>query len=126
LALRKSFDGLSVVDLEVPEFVEMTDTQRKRTIARRTVADKKKEGKEQEMVANKEKKEAECLVKLAEKEKEAEKEGKEKGRGKKKVETGAQVPASSIVDQVSKIGSTSRTGMKRKAVLQELIEEMIT
>jgi len=125
-ALRKSFNDLSVIDLEVPEFLEMTDTQRKRAIARRTVVDKKKEGKEQEMVANKEKKEAERLAKLAEKEKEAEKEGKGTGRGKKKVGGGDQVPASSTVDQVSEIGSASRTSIKRKAVLQDLTEEMIT
>jgi len=63
------------------EFVDMTDTQRKRAIVQRTVADKKKDGKEQEMVANKEKKETERLAKLAEKE--AKKEGKSKGKGKK-------------------------------------------
>lgn len=126
LALRKSFDGLSVVDLEVPEFVEMTDTQRKRAIARRTVADKKKEDKEQEMVLNKEKKETERLAKLAEKVKEAEKDGKGKGRGKKKVDTADQSPVGSTVDQVSQIGSAWRSGVKRKAVLQELTEEMIT
>jgi len=78
------------------------------------------------LVANKEKKEVEHLAKLAEKEKEAEKEGKGKGRGKKKVGGGDEVPTSSTVDQVSEMGSASRTSMKRKAVLQELTEEMIT
>ena len=77
------------------------------------------------MKANKEKKEAERLAKLAEKE-EVEKEGKSKGKRKKKVDSGDQVRGSSTVDQGSQMESGSRSGVKRKAVLQELTKDMVT
>jgi len=44
--LRKSFDELGMVDVEVPEFKDLNDTQKKRAIALKTIVDKKKEGKE--------------------------------------------------------------------------------
>lgn len=75
---------------------------------------------------NKEKKEVERLAKLAEKEKEAEKEGKGKGKGKKKVNNGGQIPASSIVDQGSQMQGGSQSGMKRKAILAEFTEDIVT
>jgi hypothetical protein len=59
-----------VIDLEVPEFADLPNAQRKKAIARRTLADEKKKKKESEMKANKEKKGAEHLAKLVEKEKE--------------------------------------------------------
>jgi hypothetical protein len=98
------------------------ETQKKRALARRIVADKKKEGKEQEVRANKEKKEAERLAKLAEKGKEAEKEGK----GKKKVEAVDHVPATSTVDQSSQMQIGTQSGLKRKAVLVEFTEDIVT
>jgi len=45
--------SLGVIDLEVPEFVDLTDTKKKRDIARRMVVNKKKEGKEQGIWVNK-------------------------------------------------------------------------
>jgi hypothetical protein len=119
---RKSFDGLGVIDLDVPEFADLRDTQKKRAIVRSIVADKKKEDKEQEVRANKKKKEVERLAKLAEKEKEAEKEGK----GKKKVEGVDQVPATSTVDQSSQMQVGSQSGLKRKAILAKFTENIIT
>jgi len=92
------------------------------------VVDKKKEAKEEEIRANKEKKEVEQVAKLAEKEseKEAEKEGKGKAKGKKKVAEGGQAPALSTMDQNSEMVGGSHSGMKRKAVLPELTKEMVT
>ena len=58
VALRKSFDGLGVIDLEVPEFKDLNDTQKKRAVAWNLVANKKKEEKEMEILDAKEKKEA--------------------------------------------------------------------
>jgi len=57
---------------------------------------------------------------------EAEKEGKTKGKGKKKVDGGDQPPVSSTMDQNSEMIGGSRVGMKRKAVLPELTEEIVT
>jgi len=54
--LRKSFDGLGAIDLDVWEFAEFTNQQKKRAIARRMVVDKKKKAKEEEIPTNKEKK----------------------------------------------------------------------
>jgi len=62
------------------------------------------------------------LAKLAE----VEKEGKAKGKGKKKVEGGSQPPVSSTRDQNSEMVGGSCTKMKRKAILPELTEEMVT
>jgi len=123
IEFRKSFNGLGAIDLDILKFVELTDQQKKRAIARCMVADKKKEAKEEEIRANKEKKEAERLAKLAKKE--AEKEGKRKAKGKKKVAKGGQAPVLSTVDQNSKMVGGSRNRMKSKAVLPELTEEMV-
>jgi hypothetical protein len=124
--LRKTFDGQGVIDLEVPEWADLNEMQKRKAIARRTTADKKKEDIEQEIRANKEKKEAERLLKMAEKEKEIEREGKAKGKGKKKAEGVGQAPVSSIVDQIYQVQTASQGAMKRKAILSELTEDMVT
>ena len=100
--------------------------KKKKAVAQKLVADKKKEEKEMEILDAKEKKEAECLVKLAKKEKEIEKEGKEKGKGKKKVEGGGQVGVASTVDQGSQMQGGNQSGMKRKAVLSEVTGDLVT
>jgi len=50
---RKSFNGPGAIDLDVPEFAELIDQQKKRAIARRMVANKKKKAKEEEIRTNK-------------------------------------------------------------------------
>ena len=74
----------------------------------------------------KRKKQTERLVKLAKKEKEIEKEGKEKGKGKKKVEGGGQVGVASTVDQGFQMQGKNQSRMKRKAVLSEVTEDLVT
>jgi hypothetical protein len=128
LQLRASLEGKGAIDLEVDEFIGLTDRQRKRAIARREANDKKKEARFTDIVTAKEKKEAERLAKLAEKEKEKEKEKEEKGkgRGKKKVDGSGTIPASSTVDQSSHMQGRSQSGVKRKAEVLELTEDVIT
>jgi len=47
--LYKSFDKLGVIDVKVSKFKDLNDMQKRRAIAQRTIADKKKECKEQEI-----------------------------------------------------------------------------
>lgn len=124
--LGKSLDGIGVIDLEVPEFAAMSDQKRRRAIARRITDDKKKEATVEDIIANREKKEADRLAKLAEKEKEAELEGKGKSNGKKKVDGGGEVPATSTVDQGSAMQAGSGRRLKRKAVLSEVTTDLVT
>jgi len=63
---------------------------------------------------------------LVEKEKEKEKEEKAKVEGKKKVDNGGQVLASSMGDQGSKMQAKSQSGLKKKATVLQLIEDVIT
>lgn len=72
----------------------------------------------------KQKKEEERLLKMAEKEKE--KEEKAKAEGKKKADDGGVVPTSSMVDQNSHMVGGAHSGMKRKAVLNEYSEDVVT
>jgi len=76
----KSSNALRVIALDVLEFVDPSDTKKKKDISRKTNSNKKKEGKEQEIWINKEKNEIECLAKFRVKVE------KQKGKGKKKVE----------------------------------------
>ena len=125
--LRKSFDGLGAINLEIDEFVGLTDKQRKRAIARREATDKKKEARVQDIVTTKEKKEEERLAKLAEKEMELAKAGKGvKGKGKKRPDRDGPLPASSTVDQGSQMLGGSHSGVMKKAALPELSEDVIT
>lgn len=82
--LRKSFEGLGAIDLDVEEFTGLTDRQKRRAIARRETNDRKKEAREKVIFSAKEKREADRNAKLAEKEQEREE--KTKTKGKKKVD----------------------------------------
>ena len=68
------------------------------------------------------------MAKLEEKEKEKhkEKEEKAKAKGKKIGDGNVVVPTSSTADQSSHLVEGSRSGMKRKAVLPEWTEDMVT
>ncbi len=68
----------------------------------------------------KDKKEAERVAKLVEKEEKA------KAKGKKKEDGEGVVPASSTIDQGSQMEIGAHSGMKRKAVLLKFTEEMVT
>ena len=82
--------------------------------------DKKKEARVQVTLENKEKKAFVLAQKKVAKEKEEK--GKGKGKGKKKDEVGAEVVPSSTKDGASQMPS----GVKRKATLLQLTEEVIT
>jgi hypothetical protein len=119
-------EGIGTIDMDVDEFVGLTDIQRERAIARRETNDKRKEARIQVALENKEKKEAERVAKLAEKEKEKEKEEKAKTKGKKKEDGEGVVPTPSTVDQGPQMEAGAHSGMKRKAVLPKFTEEMVT
>ena len=82
--------------------------------------DKKKEARVQLTLKNKEKKASFVAQKKVAKEKEDK--GKGKSKGKKKDEAGAEVVPSSTTDG----GSQMQSGVKRKATLSQLSEEVIT
>ena len=82
--------------------------------------DKKKEARVQVMLENKEKKASVLAQKKVAKEKEEK--GKGKGKVKKKDKAGAEVVPSSTRDGASQMPS----GVKRKATLSQLTEEVIT
>ena len=88
----------------------------------------KKKARVQILPDAKEKREAEKLAKLTEKEKEKEREKEEKAnnKGKKKAEVTAQVLASFTIDQGSQLQVGSQSGIKRKATLSEFTKEVIT
>ena len=118
--LRRSLDEKEVVDLDIDEFVGLDDKARQKAIARRELLDKKKEARVQVTLENKEKKASVLAQKKVAKEKEDK--GKGKGKGKKKDEAGAKVVPSSTRDGASQMPS----GVKKKATLSQLIEEVIT
>ena len=125
--LRNSLEGIGAINMEVDEFVGLTEKQKQRAIARRETNDRRKAARIQLALENKEKKEAERLAKLEEKEKEREKEKEEKAQAKgKKKEDGSGIPASSIVDEGSQMQGASQGGIKRKSVLPDFTEEVIT
>jgi len=64
----KSFEGLGAIDLDVEEFTRLTERQKRRAIARRETNDRKKEAWEKIIYNVKEKREADQIAKLAEKE----------------------------------------------------------
>ena len=113
-------DGKGVLDLDIDEFAGLDDRARQKAIARRDFLDKKKEARVQVTLKNKEKKASVLAHKKVAKEKEDK--GKGKGKGKKKDEAGAKVVPSSTADG----GSQMQSGVKRKATLSQLIEEVIT
>ena len=125
--LRKSLEGIGVVDMEVDDFASLTDAQRARAVAKRENSDRKKTARLQIALENKQK-ESDCLAKLEEKEKEKQKEKEEKAKAKgKKVDDGnVVVPTSSMADQSSHLVEGTQSGMKRKAALPEWTEEMVT
>ena len=126
--LQKLLEGIGAVDMDVNDFVGLTDEQRAKAIAKRDNSDRKKTACLQIALENKQKKEADCLVKLEEKEKDKQKDKEEKTKAKeKKVNDGkVVVPASSTADQSSHLVEGSQSGMKRKAVLAEWTEDMVT
>ena len=113
--LRRSLDGKGVMDLDIDEFVGLDDKMRRKAIARRDFLDKKKEARLQVQLKNREKKALELADKKVAKD-------KGKGKGKKKEEAGGEVVPSSTVDE----GSHVQSGVKRKATLSQLTEEVIT
>lgn len=114
IELRKSFDGIGLINLEVDEFVGLSEKQKKRAIARREATDRKKEKKEEER-----------LAKLAEKEAEKESKGV-KGKGKRKSNADGPIPASSTVDQGSQMLGGYHSGVLRTTALPQLSEDLIT
>ena len=126
--LRKSLEGIGAVDMNVDDFAGLTDEQRTNAIAKRENSDRKKTAHLQIAFENKQKKEAERLAKLEEKEKEKqkEKEKKAKAKGKKISDGNVVVPTSSTADQSSHLVEGSQSGMKRKAMLAEWTEDMVT
>ena len=114
--------------MDVDDFAGLTDEQRTKAIAKRDNSDKKKMARLQIALENKQKKEAKRLAKLEEKEKEKQKEKEEKAKAKgKKISDGnVVVPTSSTADQSSYLVEGSQSGMKRKAVLAEWTEDMVT
>jgi hypothetical protein len=124
--LHNSLEGIGTIDMDVDEFAGLTDKQREKAIARRETNDRRKAARIQVALENKEKKDADRVAKLAEKEKEKEKEEKVKAKGKKKDEGEGVVLASSTIDQGSQMVAGARTGMKRKGVLPEFTEDMVT
>ena len=128
LQLRNSLEGIGAVDLHVDEFAGLTDEQKSRAIAKRDHADRKKAARLQQALDNKAKRESERLAKQEEKEKEKQKEKEEKAKAKEKKVEGEDpaVPTASAVDQSSQLVEGSQSGMKRKAVLPEWTETMVT
>ena len=125
--LRKSLEGNGAMDMDVDDFAGLTDEQRTKEIAKRDNSDRKKTARLQIALENKQKKEAERLAKLEEKEKEKQKEEeKAKAKGKKIDDGNIVVPTSSTADQSSHLVEGSQSGMKRKAVLPEWTEDMVT
>jgi len=59
----KSFEGLGAIDMDIEEFARLTDRQKKRENT-----DRKKEAREKVIFNTKEKKEADRIAKLVEKE----------------------------------------------------------
>ena len=120
--------------MDVDDFAGLTDEQRAKAIAKRDNSDRKKTARLQIALENKQKKEAERLAKLEvkekekekEKEKQKEKEEKAKAKGKKIGDGNVVVPTSSTADQSSHLVEGSQSGMKRKAVLPEWTEDMVT
>ena len=114
--------------MDVDDFAGLTDKQRTKAIAKRDNSDKKKTACLQIALENKQKKEAERLAKLEEKEKEKqkEKEEKAKAKGKKIGDGNVVVPTSSTANQSSHLVEESQSGMKRKVVLAEWTEDMVT
>ena len=108
------------MDLDIDEFAGLDDKTRQKAIARRDLLDKKKEARVQLTLENKEKKASVVAQKKVAKEKEDK--GKGKGKGKKKKKAGAEVVSSSTADG----GSQMQSGVKRKATLSQLTEEVIT
>ena len=125
--LQKSLEGIGAVDMDVDDFAGLTDQERAKTIAKRDNSNRKKTPRLQIALENKQKKEVERLAKLGEKEKEKQKEEeKAKAKGKKIGDGNVVVPTSSTADQSSHLVDGSQSGMKRKAVLPEWTEDMIT
>ena len=118
--LRRSLDGKGVLDLDIDEFAGLVDKARQKAIAKRYFLDKKKEARVQVQLKNKEKKALDFANKKVAKEKEDK--GKSKCKGKKKDEVGGEVVPSSTKDG----GSQMQSGVKRKATLSQLTEEVIT
>ena len=117
--LRRSLDGKGVLDLDIDEFVGLDGRARQKAIANWDLLDKKKEARVQVTLKNKEKKVSVLAHKKVAKEKEEK--GKGKGKGKNKDKARAQVVPSSIADG----GSQMQSGVKRKATLSQLTEEVI-
>ena len=120
IQLRRSLDGKGVLDVDIHEFAGLDDKARQKAIARRDLLDKKKETRVQVTLENKEKKASDLAHKKVAKEKEDK--GKGKSKGKKKDKAGAKVVPSSTRDG----GSHMQSGVKRKATLSQLTEEVIT
>ena len=118
--LRRSLDRKGVLDLDINEFAGLDDKARQEAIAKRDFLDKKKEAWVQVQLKNKEKKASDFANKKVAKEKEDK--GKSKGKGKKKDKAGGEVVPSSTRDG----GSQMQSGVKRKATLSQLTEEVIT
>ena len=114
--------------MDVDDFAGLTDEQRAKAIAKRDNSDRTKTTRLQIALENKQKKEAERLAKLEvkEKEKQKEKEEKAKAKGKKIGDGNVVVPTSSTADQSLHLVEGSQSGMKRKAVLPEWTEDMVT
>ena len=114
--------------MDVDDFAGLTDEQKTKAIAKRDNSDRKKTARLQIALENKQQKEAKRLAKLEEKEKEKqkEKEEKAKAKGKKIGDGNVVVPTSSTADQSSHLVEGSQSGMKRKAVLAEWSEDMVT
>ena len=108
------------MELDIDEFAGLDDKARQKAIARRDFLDKKKEAWLQVQLKNKEKKASDLADKKVAKEKEDK--GKGKGKGKKKDEAGGEMVPSSTRDASSQMQS----GVKRKATLSQLTEEVIT
>ena len=118
--MKRSLDEKGVLDLDIDEFAGLDDKARQKAIARRDLLDKKKEARVQVTLEKKEKKASILAHKKVAKEKEDK--GKGKGKGKKKDEAGAEVVPSSTRDG----GLQMPSGVKRKATLSQLTEEVIT
>ena len=112
--------------MDVDDFAGLNDQQRAKAIAKRDNSDRKKTARLQIALENKQKKEAERLAKLGEKEKQKEKEEKAKAKGKKIGDGNVFIPTSSTADQSSHLVDRSQSGMKRKVVLPEWMEDMVT
>ena len=126
--LQKSLEGIGAVDMDVDDFAGLTDQQREKAIAKRDNSNRKKTARLQIALENKQKKEAERLAKLGEKEKQKqkEKEEKAKAKGKKIGDGNVVVPTLSTADQSLHLVDGSQSGMKRKAMLPEWTEDMVT